>query len=521
MQRNGFQKIVDQVNHVPILLHSIQSVSEHCVIPFQQSLSKFTFGLLDYRKAQFLDDELQRMREFSTQYPNSTFHIMSAIFQLLYRGQTKIVDHEYDIHIDLNRAKELILDEKLQKRDALLLEAVLELSNGNVKQCCALHQQIAELFPKDLINAFLAYNSYIILYEMDPIEKLIEHKMLPHFTEHDHQRAYLDAMLCFIKEQKGMIDLAMQYGTSALTEGSKLEEKIKYQFLHPWTHHSLGHVYHQSAKLAEGIQFMNQVKSTWKECNFFMQHHNFWHLCLLYVESMQFEEAIAIYESHVWKMNGEEEMVDSWRNDNTVLAGALGILIRFELTVHLCHHLLPSKTLQRLQQWIQQSWEDVQPIVVSKWEKPQTVLSNLFLSIHIFYSLIRFDSTLTLDSLLSQIEDFVTNSKPQDYLVPIYTNALTTLIKTQYYYLHQQFDKGFQAIQSNATEFFEQQHHFGGSNEQREIIDLLYYNLLVKENQKKIISSIVKHRNVVTENRPFFTLDALREYHSKSIGKIE
>lgn len=89
----------------------------------------------------------------------------------------------------------------------------------------------------------------------------------------------------------------------------------------PWAHHALAHVMLTQGRVAEGIEFLEQVSPTWEHLNSFMHTHNWWHLALFYISRDRQAEVLALYDRHVW---GREK---TYSQDQI---GAVSLLARME-----------------------------------------------------------------------------------------------------------------------------------------------------------------------------------------------
>ena len=91
----------------------------------------------------------------------------------------------------------------------------------------------------------------------------------------------------------------------------------------PWAHHALGHVMLTEGRLAEGLDFMRGISDTWTGLNSFMVTHNWWHVALFLIDLGRDDEALAVYDDHVWGV------AKDYSQDQI---GAVSLLARFELS---------------------------------------------------------------------------------------------------------------------------------------------------------------------------------------------
>lgn len=90
----------------------------------------------------------------------------------------------------------------------------------------------------------------------------------------------------------------------------------------PWAHHALAHVMLTEGRVDEGIAFLDSVSHHWAHLNSFMRSHNWWHLALFYLSRWRVEDALRVYDTHVWGLE------KAYSQDQV---GAVSLLARLEL----------------------------------------------------------------------------------------------------------------------------------------------------------------------------------------------
>jgi hypothetical protein len=68
----------------------------------------------------------------------------------------------------------------------------------------------------------------------------------------------------------------------------------------PWAHHVVAHCLEARGRMLEGVAFLQSMADTWKRCNSFMYTHNWWHLALFLIDLERHDEALGLFDSHVW-----------------------------------------------------------------------------------------------------------------------------------------------------------------------------------------------------------------------------
>ena len=90
----------------------------------------------------------------------------------------------------------------------------------------------------------------------------------------------------------------------------------------PWAQHALAHVYLTRGAIQTGLQFLQERTSDWSDLTSFMYTHNWWHLAVFYISEGRFEDALQIYDVHVWNRD---------RQYSQDQVGAVSLLARLEL----------------------------------------------------------------------------------------------------------------------------------------------------------------------------------------------
>ncbi|MEQ2192780.1 Tetratricopeptide repeat protein 38, partial [Xenoophorus captivus] len=67
-----------------------------------------------------------------------------------------------------------------------------------------------------------------------------------------------------------------------------------------WSIHSVAHVYEMKAEVDKGLNFMESREKDWQGSDM-LASHNYWHWALYFIEREQYEAALQIYDSQVFK----------------------------------------------------------------------------------------------------------------------------------------------------------------------------------------------------------------------------
>lgn len=119
--------------------------------------------------------------------------------------------------------------------------------------------------------------------------------VLPLWKEHQPLRSYLYGMHAFGLAQTGKLDEA--------AKNAKIG--IELNQVDGWATHALCHVYEYSGETNAGVKYLLDTESDWSQSN--MSNHNYWHLCLYYIEQNEHEKCIDVIEA---KLNSPRTNLD-------------------------------------------------------------------------------------------------------------------------------------------------------------------------------------------------------------------
>jgi tetratricopeptide (TPR) repeat protein len=123
---------------------------------------------------------------------------------------------------------------------------------------------------------------------------------------------YLGGMQAFAFEQLHLLDAA----ECAAARGLALVPDD------PWAQHALAHVWLTRGHIDAGMADLTAWSPGWAGLTSFMVTHMWWHLALFHLARGQFDQALAIYDGHVWAHDR------SYSQDQV---GAVSLLARIEL----------------------------------------------------------------------------------------------------------------------------------------------------------------------------------------------
>ena len=192
-------------------------------------------------------------------------------------------------------------------RERRFVAAIAAWVNGDIPRAIQLHEEQAREFPRDLVSLKLGHYHLFNAGDSPGMLRLAL-MALPAAAD----VPYMHGMAAFAWEQCHLLDQAEAAARKAIAMRHK----------EPWAHHALAHVLLTTGRIHEGQAFMRDVSPTWTGLNSFMVTHNWWHQALFALELEQHDEALRLYDSHVWGV------AKDYSQDQI---GAVSLLARLEL----------------------------------------------------------------------------------------------------------------------------------------------------------------------------------------------
>jgi len=161
---------------------------------------------------------------------------------------------------------------------------------GDRERAQKIHEDIVADWPRDLVSAKIGQIHAIDRGDAEGILRIGE-RILP--ANRDNH--YVWAMHAFGLEECNRIDEADAHARKAIEMDRR----------DPWAHHVVAHCLEARGHMVEGVAFMQSMSDTWEGCNSFMYTHNWWHVALFLIDLDRTDEAIELFDKHVWAIDKE------------------------------------------------------------------------------------------------------------------------------------------------------------------------------------------------------------------------
>ena len=330
------------------------------------------------------------------------------------------------------------------EREQLLVEAMWSSRQGDLEKSLGCFRKLAKLYPNDLLSAKMGQTHYFNLGDDEGMLWLADQVMEAH-----QGTAFAHGMRAFGLEQTSQLEKAEEEARLA-TEMQRAE---------PWAHHAAAHVMVTQGRHEEGIQWMQDLSSEWDYCNSFMYTHNWWHLALFHLEREEFEEALHIYDTHVW---GRDK---TYSQDQI---NAISLLWRLEMAGA----------------DVGGRWEDVANFVADR----SFVLDQPFLDMQYVFALARGGKTLELNNLLAGMEMMEMDA-------PKMTRAVWEHVATPASHAFVAFaNEDYARAEELLSPARERMQSIGGSHAQRDLFEQVWIHSLIRQNKMKEALKILEAR---------------------------
>lgn len=195
---------------------------------------------------------------------------------------------------------------KTTSREKSHIAALGAWCEGELERTCEILDGILREQPRDFLA--LKLSNYLYFYMGDAANvRDGPARALPHWDEGTPGYGHLLALHAFGLEESGNYAAAERAGRRA-TEINPAD---------PWAVHSVAHVMEMQERSAEGVAWIETLAPHWDTANFF-RFHLWWHLALMRWGAGRPDEALALYDAHVWGDGSSENL--SLCNDVSMLA---------------------------------------------------------------------------------------------------------------------------------------------------------------------------------------------------------
>lgn len=260
-------------------------------------------------------------------------------------------------------------------RERQIIAAIGQWALGDLPSASRMLHEVVREYPHDLVSAKLCQ---ILQLGIGDVTGMCRTAAMAAMAE---PCGYASGLLAFAVEQAGDTDRAERLAYRALDRNPLTD---------PWAQHALAHVHAAREDWVQGRAFLRAHESSWSRCSSFMLTHNWWHVALFAIELGDPEEALRLFDHHVWAIR-KQHCQDQ--------INAISLLARLDM-----HGIDPGRR-----------WQDIADHVA-----PRTGdRISPFLDLHYLYALARAGRDEAADLLQQELADrSVAERAPAGMLAP-------------------------------------------------------------------------------------------------------
>ncbi|XP_053740496.1 tetratricopeptide repeat protein 38 [Synchiropus splendidus] len=190
---------------------------------------------------------------------------------------------------DVKRTVALAKSQDITPRERLHVDAMELFSQGNFTRACAVWEDILVDHPTDLLALKFAHDGYFYMGSQVPMRDSVA-RVLPYWKPHMPLAGYLNGLYSFGLLETRLYDQAEKVAM----EGLALTRDDA------WSVHSVAHVCEMKAEVDKGLKFMESRENDWQGSDI-LASHNYWHWALYFVEKGDYEAALQIFDSQIFR----------------------------------------------------------------------------------------------------------------------------------------------------------------------------------------------------------------------------
>ncbi|XP_036963827.1 tetratricopeptide repeat protein 38 [Acanthopagrus latus] len=189
----------------------------------------------------------------------------------------------------VRRTVELANSQNITPRERLHVRAMEHFSHGNFPKASDVWEDILVDHPTDLLALKFAHDAYFYMGAQIPMRDSVA-RVLPYWKPQMPLSSYLKGLYSFGLLETRFYDQAEKVAMEGLAVTPD----------DAWSVHSVAHVYEMRAEVDKGLKFMEGREKDWQGSDV-LASHNYWHWALYFIEKGQYEDALQIFDSQVFR----------------------------------------------------------------------------------------------------------------------------------------------------------------------------------------------------------------------------
>lgn len=152
-------------------------------------------------------------------------------------------------------------------------------------------------FPRDIVALQFGHQTDFLLGHVSSTRDRPA-RVMGHWSQNDPQYSYILGMQAFGLEEAGHFSAAQ----------AMAEQSVSLNVKDTWGVHALAHCLEMQGKTEQGVEFMTACEEHWGHDNY-LSIHNRWHLSLYHIERCEFDETLAMHDTHM-QVTSKSELMD-------------------------------------------------------------------------------------------------------------------------------------------------------------------------------------------------------------------
>ncbi|KAG7214911.1 hypothetical protein INR49_005186 [Caranx melampygus] len=211
-------------------------------------------------------------------------HVISTGLELVATTSSTRLDER--LASAVRRTVELANSQDISPREKLHVKAIELFSQGNFPKASDVWEDILLDHPTDMLALKFAHDAYFYMGAQTPMRDSVargeeQQKVLENYLKGLYSFGLLETRFYDQAEKVAMEGLALTPDDA-------------------WSVHSVAHICEMKAEVDKGLKFMESREKDWQVSDV-LASHNYWHWALYFIEKEQYEAALEIFDTQVFR----------------------------------------------------------------------------------------------------------------------------------------------------------------------------------------------------------------------------
>ncbi|RNA29704.1 tetratricopeptide repeat 38 [Brachionus plicatilis] len=341
-------------------------------------------------------------------------------------------------------AKSEALADQLTLREKLHVRAIQHLAKGDLPESVTVWEDILIDHPTDMMAVRMSAGVYFYLGDSIQMRDSIA-RILPKWNQRVPLFNYLYGYYAFGLTQTKELEKA----------GKHAKMGIEMNRQDGWACHAIAHVNEYASSPDKGIEFLLSTQKDWNYCDF-IRGHNYWHLCLFYLEKQEYGNVLDILDNN-------EAFLDPKMSIDMINVSSL--LSRLKLDGF------------NDKEYLRKKFDDLKKKFGDRIDQHGYMYSDFHMAL--IYSMV--GSEQEKEMYTKSMEEFIGNESVGHFIRNLNDKLGRKIVKALFDYGEKNFDKSVDLLYPIRYELKK----IGGSNAQRDIFNLILIDSCMRSKFEK------------------------------------